>query len=137
MTEEYQKPLPEINDENKPFWDAAKQNVLKLQKCSDCGRFRYPVARICPFCHSLNDEWTAVSGRGRVYTWAVFHQVYHSAFKNDAPYNVAVIKLDEGPQLISNVIGCDLSDIYMDMPVEVVFEKITEDVTLPKFRPAK
>jgi len=135
--EEYQKPLPEINDENRPFWEATKQKALKLQKCSDCGQFRYPAARICPFCHSMNDEWVAVSGKGRVYTWTVFHQVYHPAFKDDAPYNVAIIKLDEGPQLISNVIGCELSDIYMDMPVEVVFEKVTEDVTLPKFRPVK
>jgi uncharacterized OB-fold protein len=85
----------------------------------------------------MNDEWVAVSGKGRVYTWTVFHQVYHPAFKNDAPYNVAIIKLDEGPQLISNVTGCELSDIYMDMPVEVVFEKATEDVTLPKFRPVR
>lgn len=135
--EEYQKPLPEINDENRPFWEATKQNALKLQKCLDCGQFRYPAARICPFCHSMNDEWIEVSGRGRVYTWTVFHQVYHPAFKDDAPYNVAIIKLDEGPQLISNVTGCELSDIYPDMPVEVVFEKITEDVTLPKFRPVK
>ena len=135
--EEYQKPLPEINDENRPFWEAAKQNALKLQKCSDCGRFRHPAGRICPFCHSMNAEWTVVSGKGRVYTWTVFHQVYHPAFKDDAPYNVAIIKLDEGPQLISNVTGCELSDIYMDMPVEVVFKDVTDEWPLPFFRPVK
>ena len=134
---EYQKPLPEINDENRPHWEAAKNRELVLQKCLDCGQFRYPPAPICPHCLSLNSEWAKVSGRGRVYTWTIFHQVYHPAFKDDVPYNVAVIKLEEGPQLLSNVVDCHNEDIYMDMPVEVVFEAVTEEVTLPKFRRVK
>jgi len=135
--EAYKKPLPEINEENRPYWEAAKRQALKLQKCVDCNQYRYPPAPICPRCLSINAEWVRVSGRGRVYTWAVFHQVYHPAFKEDVPYNVAVIKLDEGPQLISNVVACNTEDIYTDMLVEVVFEKITEEVTLPKFRPVE
>jgi hypothetical protein len=134
---EYQKPLPEINDENRPYWEAARRHELVLQKCLDCGQFRFPPARVCPRCLSMNDEWARVSGQGRVYTWTVFHQVYHPAFKDDVPYNVAVIRLDEGPQLISNIVNCKNEDIQMDMPVEVVFDDVTDEVTLPKFRPVK
>ena len=83
----------------------------------------------------MNAEWSSVSGRGRVYTWTIFHQLYHPGFQNDVPYNVAVIKLDEGPQLVSNVVGCRNEDIKLDMPVEVVFDDVTDEVTLPKFRP--
>ena len=132
---EYQKPLPEITDENRPFWEAARRNELIMQKCLDCGRYRYPPAPICPHCLSMEAEWAKVSGRGRVYTWTIFHQVYHPAFKDEVPYNVAVVKLDEGPQLISTVVDCDNEDLYLDMPVEVVFDEVTEEVTLPRFRP--
>ena len=132
---EYGKPLPDINDENGPYWEAAKRHELVLQKCSDCGHLRFPPARVCPNCLSMNVEWTPVSGRGRVYTWTIFHQLYHPGFQNEVPYNVAVIKLDEGPQLVSNVVGCRNEDIKLDMPVEVVFDDVTDEVTLPKFKP--
>jgi uncharacterized OB-fold protein len=133
--DEYQKPLPEINDENRPFWEAAQRHELIMQKCLDCAQYRYPPASICPHCLSMKAEWTRVSGRGRVYTWTVFHQVYHPAFKDEVPYNIAVVKLDEGPQLISTVVDCNNEDLYLDMPVEVVFDEVTEEVTLPRFRP--
>jgi uncharacterized OB-fold protein len=133
--DEYQKPLPEINDENRPFWEAAQRHELILHKCLDCAQYRYPPAPICPHCLSMKVEWSKVSGRGRVYTWTIFHQVYHPAFKAEAPYNVAVVKLDEGPQLISTVVDCNNEDLYLDMPVEVIFDEVTEEVTLPRFRP--
>jgi hypothetical protein len=127
--------LPEINDENRPFWEAAQRHELILQKCLDCAQYRYPPAPICPYCLSMKAEWAKVSGRGRVYTWTIFHQVYHPAFKAEVPYNVAVVKLDEGPQLISTVVDCNNEDLYLDMPVEVIFDEVTEEVTLPRFRP--
>ena len=132
---DYQKPLPDINDENRPFWEAAGNGKLFLPKCLDCGEFRFPPAHLCPHCLSMSSEWVEVSGRGRIHTWTVFHQVYHPAYKEDVPYNVAVIKLEEGPQLISNVVDCKNNDIYLDMTVEVVFDRINEEVTLPRFRP--
>jgi uncharacterized OB-fold protein len=133
--DEYQKPLPEINDENRPFWEAAQRHELILQKCLDCAQYRYPPAPICPHCLSMKAEWAKVSGRGRVYTWTIFHQVYHPAFKAEVPYNVAVVKLDEGPQLVSTVVDCNDEDLYLDMPVEVIFDEVTAEVTLPRFRP--
>jgi uncharacterized OB-fold protein len=132
---EYQKPLPEINDENKLYWGAAKRHELVLPKCLDCGQFYFPPAILCPHCLSMSNEWAKVSGRGRVYTWAIFHHSYHPAFKDDVPYNVAIVKLEEGPQIISNIVGCKNEDIYVDMQLEVVFDDVTAEVTLPKFKP--
>lgn len=131
----YDKPLPTITDENRPFWDATRRGELRLQRCRDCGRYRYPIAPVCPRCLGPEAEWAAVSGRGRVFSFVVFHQVYHQAFKHDVPYNVALVQLDEGPFMFGNVVGIGNERLVCDMPVSVVFERVTEAVTLPRFRP--
>ena len=82
-------------------------------------------------------NWVKVSGRGQVFTFCIFHQLYHPAWKDDLPYNVAWVKLEEGPILLGNITDCPNEDIYIEMPVEVVFEDITKEITLPKFRPVK
>ncbi len=132
---EYQKPIPVPSEESEPFWEMAKKHELRLQKCSDCGAFRFPPAVVCPECTSMEAEWTAVSGRGRVFSFVIFHRPYHPAFKGDIPYGVAVVELEEGPRLLSNVVSCSPEEIRCDMPVVVVFEDITPEVTLPKFKP--
>jgi hypothetical protein len=81
--------------------------------------------------------WVKVSGRGKVFTFCIFHQLYHPAWKDDIPYNVAWIKLDEGPLLMSNIICCENKEIFIDMPVEVVFDDVSESATLPRFKPFK
>jgi hypothetical protein len=78
-----------------------------------------------------------VSGRGTVFTWTVFHKVYHPAFSADAPYAVVAVELEEGPRITSNLVDCPLEDIRIGMPVEVVFDDVTGEITLPKFRPIK
>ena len=89
---------------------------------------------MCPECLSTEWVWTKVSGRGIVYSFVVFHRVYHTGFKDEVPYVVAVVELEEGPRLMSNIIGCDPNAVHCDMPVEVVFDDVSEEVTLPKFR---
>ena len=131
---EYNKPLPEITLDNQPFWDACKRHELSLQKCQDCGHLRNP-GPICPNCLSMNSEWVRVSGRGKVYTYVVMHQRYHAGFADELPYNVTIVELDEGPRLLTNIVGCKNEDIRIGMEVDVVFEDITEEVTLPKFKP--
>jgi hypothetical protein len=84
---------------------------------------------------STNTEWARVSGRGKVYSWTIFHYLYHPAFSQDIPYNVAIVELEEGPRMHTNIVGCSNEDIYIDMPVEVVFEDISEEIALPKFKP--
>jgi hypothetical protein len=76
-----------------------------------------------------------VSGKGSVHTFVIYHQVYHPAWKGDVPYNVAWIRLEEGPLLLSNVVGCKNEELFIEMPVEVVFDDVTDEVTLPRFRP--
>ena len=132
---EYTKPLPSMDERKKPFWQAAKKHELVMQRCLNCGRFRNPPAEICPACLSSGVEWSRVSGQGTVYSWTVYHRAFHPAFAQDVPYAVALIELKEGPRLFSTIIGCKLDEIYIGMPVEVVFEDVTPEIALPKFRP--
>lgn len=131
---EYSKPLPEITPDNKPFWDSCKQHELSLQRCQDCGCLRLP-SPICQECLSMESEWIKMSGRGKLYTWTTIFQRYHPAFAEELPYNVAVVELEEGPRLITNIVDYSHEDLRIGMEVEVVFEDVTEEITLPKFRP--
>ena len=130
----YHKPLPQPNADTKPFWDGCKQHQLRFQKCRDCQHVRWPPSIICPRCHSQDTEWITASGRGKVYTFTAYHQAFHQSFRNDLPYITAIIELEEGPHLLSNIVGCSPQEVKCDMPVEVVWEDITEEFTLPKFR---
>lgn len=132
---EYSKPLPEITPDNKPFWDACKRHELSLQRCQDCGHLRLP-SPICQECLSMNAEWVKVSGRGKLYTWTTIFQRYHPAFTDELPYNVAMVELEEGPRVITNIVECKNDDLHIGMEVEVVFEDVTEEITLPKFKPS-
>jgi len=137
MIEEYKKPLPGINELTRPYWDATKKHELYLQKCQQCGNYRYPPGESCPSCLSDKLEWIKVSGRGTVYTWTVFHQVYHPSFAEEAPYTVVAVELDEGPRMVTTLTDCEDEDINIGMPVEVIFDDVTEEITLPRFRPVK
>jgi len=131
----YDKPLPAVTDENRPFWEGLGQGELRLQRCRGCGHHRYPIASVCPRCLNAESEWVRLSGRGKVFSYVIFHQVYHEAFRADAPYNVALIQLDEGPFMFSNVVEVPNAAIRCDMPVTVVFDPVTDTITLPRFRP--
>jgi uncharacterized OB-fold protein len=133
----YAKPLPEITPAMRPFWDAARRHDLVVQRCGGCGTHRFPARDVCSRCLSREADWVPVSGRGTVFTWAVMHQVYHPGFAGEVPYAVVVIELAEGARLVSNLVDCPVSDIRAGMPVEVVFDDVTPDVTLPKFRRAR
>jgi hypothetical protein len=129
------RPLPRITPENREFWDAARRHELRLQRCLECGRYRYPPASVCPECLSDRAEWSQASGRGTVTTWVVFHKLYFSAFAGDLPYNVVQVQLDEGPRLTANVVGIANAELRVGLPVEVVFDDVTPDISLPRFRP--
>jgi hypothetical protein len=129
------KPIPTVTEDSKPYWEGCKKHELLIQRCKDCGHYRFPPSGLCPKCMSTNTEWTRVSGRGKVYSWTIFHYLYHPAFSQDIPYNVAIVELEEGPRMHTNIVGCSNEDIYIDMPVEVVFEDISEEIALPKFKP--
>jgi uncharacterized OB-fold protein len=134
---DYAKPLPTLTDENRPFWDACKAGRLSFQKCSGCGHLRYPINPFCPQCLSAEFAWTPVSGRGTGFSYVVGPQAYHPAFKGDLPYNVALIQLEEGPRMYSNVVGTPNDAVKIGDAVEVVFDPVTPEITIPRFRLAR
>ena len=131
------KPVPAVTPEMKPFFDAAKRRELAVQRCAGCGTYRFPAREICSKCLSRDAAWVCVSGVGEVFSFNVMHQVYHPGFAGEVPYAVVVIKLAEGAKMISNLVGVVPHAIKIGMPVRVVFEDVTDEVTLPKFVPAE
>jgi uncharacterized protein len=133
---QYQKPLPAITALNAPFWDGLKRHELELQRCDGCARVWYPPGPLCPHCWSDKFTWTRLCGRGRVNSWVIFHQAYYKSFEAEVPYNVVEVELEEGPRLLTNLVAVRNEEIRAGMPVEIVFDKVTEEVTLAKFKPA-
>jgi hypothetical protein len=132
----YQKPLPEITAVERPFWDATSRHELRLQKCLSCEHVWFPTYANCPQCLGAKYEWALMSGRGKVWSWVIFHRSYFRSYDLDVPYNVAYIELEEGPKIMSNIVGIPDQEIVIDMPVKVVFDDVSEGITLPRFTPA-
>ncbi len=134
---EYAKPLPRVTALNQPFWEATRRHELRLQRCVNCARFRYPPSPVCPECLSEESEWARVSGRGTVTTWVVFHRKYFESFAADLPYHVVQVQLDEGPRLTANVVDVPNDEMHIGMPVDAVFDDVTPEITLVRFRRAQ
>ena len=132
----YTKPLPRIDEESRGFWEACARHELYLQRCRDCGTTRFYPRALCPACLSSAIEWVRASGKGTVYTFTVTHQNQAPGFREEVPYVLAVVELAEGVRMMTNVVGCPPEDVRIGMPVEVVFEDVTPEVALAKFRPA-
>jgi uncharacterized OB-fold protein len=130
----YQKPLPQPSADDKFFWDGCKEHKLLFQKCKICGLVRWPPSIICANCYSRDTEVIESTGRGRIYSFAVFRQAFHPGFENEVPYITAVIELEEGPHFLSNIINCEPAEVQCDMPVSVVWENATPELSLPKFK---
>lgn len=132
----YEKPLPRPNADSQPFWEYCKKHELRLQKCPQCGHVRYPLSIMCPKCHSTEPaEWVKLSGKGKVFSFVTFRYLYNKAFADDMPYVDAAIELDEGPRILSMITGYKPEDVKINMPVKVYFEDVTEEFSLPKFKP--
>lgn len=131
---EYLKPIPIPSQESKPYWEALRAHKLLMPHCDACDKFWFPPSHNCPRCAAENWQWRPVRGQGRIFSYVVYHRVYHPGFASEVPYAVGVIELDEGPRLLSNVIGRAPQDLRCDMRVEVTFDDITPEATIPKFR---
>ena len=134
------KPLPMIVPWTKPYWEAAKRHELLLLRCIDCGQYRHPMAAgesfMCPNCTSTKQpQWAKVSGRAKVMTWTAVHRVYHPGFADETPYVVVIVLLEEGARMIANLRGIKFEAIKANMDVEVCFEELSDEITLPQFRP--
>jgi len=136
METRLEKPAPRPSPESMPFWEAAKTHRLLLPHCNACGKFWFPPSRRCPHCLSPDFVWRDSKGTGRVYSFVVYNRVYHPAFEGDVPYVVAIVELDEGPRMLSNIVAIAPDLVRCDMCVRVTFKDSGSGMTIPKFVPA-
>ncbi len=127
---------PQPTPETQHFWDGTRQGELRLQRCDACAKVYFPPRPFCPACASRQVSVFPASGRGSLYSYVIHHRKVPGF---TPPYAIAVVQLDEGPRLMSNIVDCPQTPeaLQLDMPLEVVFEPLDETVTLPLFRPAK
>lgn len=137
VAERPKKPAPVVQPWAQPYWQAAREGRLVLQHCLSCDRpIHYPRIA-CPHCGRDQLGWREATGRGTIYSFTVVQSNAPSAFIADMPYVVAVVRLAEGVQMLTNIVQCDPDTLRCDQPVEVVFEKLDDEFTLPKFRPLR
>jgi len=132
----YDKPLPVIDPGSRPFWDAAREHRLSIPKCRACGKYHFYPRELCPHCHSDDLEWTDVSGKGEIYSFTIARKPAGPVYAGDVPYIIAMIALDEGPRMLTNLVVDDVETVQIGDRVAVQFEDVTDEVTLPKFAPA-
>ena len=118
-----------------PYWDALQQGSLKLPRCRACGHWLFPIGPCCSSCLSDDLEWQPLSGRGEVWSYIVYHHAFDPAFKDKLPYNVAIVKLDEGPRLISNIVGIANDDLASGLRVTAQFDRRDDQHSLLRFHP--
>ena len=128
------RPLPRLDEETRGFWEACARHELYVQRCRGCRTFRHPPRALCPACLSPDVEWVRASGRGTVYSFTVTYQNQAAGFRERLPYVLAVVEMEEGVRLMTNVVGCAPEAVHIGMPVEVAWEDVTGEVTLPLFR---
>jgi uncharacterized OB-fold protein len=132
----YAKPLPDITAESKPFWDGCVRHELLVQRCRACGARQHYPRGVCAACGSDDLEWAKSTGRGTIYSFTVTHRTQARGFRDELPYVLAWIELDEGVQVLSNVVDCDPARLAVGMPVRVTFEDVTPEISIPRFTPA-
>ncbi len=130
------RPIPEPDEATAPFFEAARRGVLLIQRCAACDVFLAPGTRACTECLAESLDWVEASGRGTLFTFGVMHQRYHPGFFDRLPYNVAEVELDEGPRVNTTIAGVANEELRVGMRVVVTFDALTDDVAVPRFRPA-
>jgi uncharacterized OB-fold protein len=128
------KPLPRLTPDNAPFWNGCRDHRIMLPWCDDCDRAHWPPGPVCPFCFEDALVWRQASGLGVISSWVVVHKGWLPAFEADLPYNAVQVELEEGVRLTGNVVGSPNAALQVGLPVEVVFDDVTDKVTLPRFR---
>ncbi|MGZ3625030.1 MAG: Zn-ribbon domain-containing OB-fold protein [Ktedonobacteraceae bacterium] len=131
------KPLPVVTEENRPFWEGCQQGKLLLQQCSECHHYQFYPRLYCMKCSSDALHWVEATGRGVIYSFTIIYQNKSPEFVHDTPYNVAIVQLEEGPRLLSNIVDVDATELHVDLPVTVAFDRVTDTITLPRFRPLR
>ena len=132
---EWNKPLPTVVGETRTFWDMCRRGQLMLQRCDDCNEYQFYPRGICANCWSENIKWTASSGKGTVWTFTVTYQNRTNGF-DQGPYVLALVELEEGVRMFTNIVECEPREVTIGMLVEVTFVRATDQITIPYFKPA-
>ena len=135
MVNHSQKNFPVPTKETAAYWDGCRNHKLLIQQCTICGKYQFFPRIICTGCMSSQVEWVQSSGQGKVVSFTIMHRPISEAYAAEAPYVIALIKLDEGPTMMSNIVQLDPNKVFVGMKVEVVFEDWSEEISIPKFRP--
>jgi uncharacterized protein len=136
---EYARPLPLADTDTQPYWEGARAHELRAQRCSSCGKLRWPPQGFCPHCYSWNFSWTSLSHTGTVQSYVVVHQSV-PAFADAVPYTVSRIIIDSTEEVVvltSSLVDVAWQEVNVGMQVEAVFDDVTPEVTLPRFRPSR
>jgi uncharacterized protein len=136
MTAPMRFDLPVIEDDTRPFWDAAREGRLLIRSCRSCGAVHHYPRPFCPSCWSDDVEWVHASGRANLYTWSTVHRNDLPPFREQVPYVAAVVELDEGPKMMTRLVDCEPDRLEVGLALEAAFETLTDDVTIVVFRPA-
>jgi len=130
------RPIPAPTPETAHFWEGTLAGELRLQRCDACEHVYFPPRPFCPACSTRNVTVFAASGRGRLASYVISERP-HPAF--DGPYAIALVELDEGPRMMSNIVGCPQTPeaLELDMPLKVTFERVSDEIALPLFEPAE
>jgi uncharacterized OB-fold protein len=129
--------LPSPDLETQPFWDAAKEERLLIRRCRSCGEHHFYPRPFCPECWSEDVEWVDASGRATLYTWSIVYQNDLPPWPERVPYVAAVVDLEEGPRMQTNIVECDFERLADGLALEVVFQPTSDDFTIPVFRPSR
>ena len=136
MTHEISRPAPRPSEQSAAFWAATAERRFQLQRCRSCSTAIFYPRINCPRCGSTDLAVEDASGRGTVYTYTIARRPTHRAFADAGPYVIAIVELDEGPHVTTNIVDCDPDDVSIGMPVEVRFADEVDGIALPLFRPA-
>ena len=133
----YRKPIPVPSPETQFFWEKVRQHELWIPRCTTCGHTFFPPQLHCPQCLSPRVEWFKALGKGILYSYMINHRPA-PGFEEGVPYAIAIVRLEEGPRMMTNIVGIENTpeNLILDMPLEVIFEDVREDVTIPKWKPA-
>jgi len=129
------KNFPQPSLETEIYWQGCRNHKLLIQKCSVCEQYQFYPRIMCTNCMDREVEWVQATGRGKVASYTIIHRAISKAYLDEVPYVVALVELEEGPTMMSNIIHCEPEEVVIGMEVEVIFEDWSEEVSIPKFHP--
>lgn len=127
---------PPIDKYNAPYWAALRERKIRIPRCRACGHLQFPMGPCCSSCLGEAFDWIGCSGRGTIWSYVVYHHAFHPSLADKLPYNVAEVQLEDGPKVISNIVGVPPDALQAGMEVKAHFDRIDDELTLLRFEPA-